>query len=243
MDNSLNTTIVVGIGDPQEVVAKQEKTSGAASSPTRVRAKYDIAQTSVLNEAHWANADNFDADRANSQSVRSLARNRSRLETDNNPSLKGIVRTVTHYEVGTGPTLHIDSDDETLEDEVEQRWSEWCEAINLPGKLRQMVYGRVVDGEAFARIGSNPSLNNAVKLDIQPFECDRCYTLWLPYMTPYRIDGVWFDTWGNPTYYDILQYHPGPKNSPGFGDECVLRNYDCRLKHWQRQDDCPEWPC
>jgi capsid protein len=31
----------------------------------------------------------------------------------------------------------------------------------------------------------------------------------LPYLTPYRIDGIWFDTWGNPTYYDVLQYHPG----------------------------------
>jgi capsid protein len=183
--------------------------SPAADAPRQLRARYDIAQTTSDNAAHWAMADGSDSDRANSPGVRQLARNRSRYETDNNPSLKGIVRTITHYEIGTGPTLHVDHDDEEYSDDVERRWSEWCEAVNLPGKLRQMVYGRVVDGEAFARIGENPSVRDAVKLDFQPFECDRVYTLWLPYLTPYRIDGIWFDTWGNPTYYDVLQYHPG----------------------------------
>src|SRR5207248_1582235 len=86
---------------------------------------------------------------------RYLASNRSRHETDNNPSLKGIVRTICDYEVGTGPTLHIDHDDEDFTTEVEQRWREWSAAANFTGKLRQMVYGRVVDGESFARIGLN----------------------------------------------------------------------------------------
>ena len=183
--------------------------SKPVSERKHLRASYDIARTSNLNEAQWAGADNSDSDRANSPAVRQLARNRSRHETDNNPSLKGIVRTITHFEIGTGPTLHVDDDDEDYSSEVEAKWSEWCEATNLPGKLRSMVNARVVDGESFARIGVNPNLANEVKLDFQPFECDRCYTLWLPYLTPYRIDGVWFDTWGNPTYYDILQYHPG----------------------------------
>jgi capsid protein len=184
----------------------------AAAPPSknkRLRARYDIAQTGRDNAAQWAGADGLDADAANSPGVRLLARNRSRTETQNNPTLTGIVRTICDYEVGTGPTLHVDHEDESFAGQVEQKWREWCEAVNLPAKLRQMVYGRVVDGESFARIGANPDLKNEVQLDIQPFECDRCYTLWLPYLTPYRIDGVWFDTWGNPTYYDILQYHPG----------------------------------
>lgn len=183
--------------------------SKAKGSSPRLRATYDIAQTGHDNANQWAGATGQDADAANSPGVRQLARNRSRHETQNNPTLTGIVRTITHYEIGTGPTLHVESDDEAYAEEVEQRWREWCNAVMLTSKLRQMVYGRVVDGESFARIGENPNLANAVKLDFQPFECDRCYTLWLPYLTPYRIDGVWFDTWGNPTFYDILQYHPG----------------------------------
>ena len=179
------------------------------AKPSVLRASYDIAQTDPDNARQWQGADSLDADASDSPGVRKIARQRSRHECQNNPTLTGIVRTLTHYEIGTGPTLHVDSENEDYATDVEQRWAEWCEATNLPGKLRQMVYGRVVDGEAFARLGQNPNLHNDVKVDFQPFECDRCYTLWLPYLTPYRIDGIWFDTWGNPTYYDILQYHPG----------------------------------
>ena len=181
----------------------------APEPPKKLRAFYDIAQTNADNARQWKGADWLDADASDSPGVRQIARNRSRHETQNNPTLTGIVRTITHYEVGVGCTLKIEHDNEDFGTEVEARWRDWSEAVNLPGKLRQMVYGRVVDGEAFARIGQNPNLKNDVQLDIQPFECDRCYTLWLPYLTPYRIDGIWFDTWGNPTYYDILQYHPG----------------------------------
>lgn len=175
----------------------------------QLRATYDIAQTTPDNANQWAGATGQDADAANSPGVRQLARNRSRHETQNNPTLTGIVRTITHYEVGTGPTLHVESDDEAYADEVEKRWREWCEAVMLTSKLRQMVYGRVVDGESFARLDKNPGIANEVKLDFVPFEPDRCYTLWLPYMTPNRVDGVWFDNWGNPTFYDVLHYHPG----------------------------------
>ena len=177
--------------------------------PASLRAAYDIAQTTPDNARQWERADNLDADASDSPGVRQIARKRSRHETQNNPTLTGIVRTLTHYEIGIGPTLHVDANDAKWSAEVESKWAQWCDAVNLPGKLRQMVYGRVVDGEAFARIGQNPNLHDPVKTDFQPFECDRCYTLWLPYLTPYRIDGIWFDVWGNPTYYDILQYHPG----------------------------------
>jgi capsid protein len=181
----------------------------APPSPRQLRGTYDLARTDSSNANQWRGADWLDADASDSPGVRQVLRNRSRHEVQNNPTLTGICRTVCDYEVGTGPTLHVDNDDEDFAAEVEEKWRDWCEAVNLVGKLRQMVYGRVVDGEGFARIGQNPNLKNDVQLDVQPFECDRCYTLWLPYLTPYRIDGIWFDVWGNPTYYDILQYHPG----------------------------------
>ena len=91
----------------------------------------------------------LDADASDSPGMRQIARNRSRHETQNNPTLTGIVRTITHYEVGVGCTLKIEHDNEDFGTEVEARWRDWSEAVNLPGKLRQMVYGRVVDGEAF----------------------------------------------------------------------------------------------
>ena len=181
----------------------------APPSPRQLRGTYDLARTDSSNSKQWRGADWLDADASDSPGVRQVLRNRSRHEVQNNPTLTGICRTVCDYEIGTGPTLHVDNDDEDFAAKVEEKWRDWCEAVNLVGKLRQMVYGRVVDGEGFARIGQNPNLKNDVQLDVQPFECDRCYTLWLPYLTPYRIDGIWFDVWGNPTYYDVLQYHPG----------------------------------
>ena len=179
-------------------------------TPQKLRAShYDITRTDPDNARQWDHADSFDSDRANDPQTRQLARNRSRLETDNNPSLKGIVRTIRDYEIGSGPTLHLDHDEEQYAADVEEKWAKWCDEVNFVGKHETMVCGRVTDGEAFARMGINPGLKNPVKLDFQPFECDRVYTLWLPYLTPNRIDGVWFDTWGNPTYYDVLQFHPG----------------------------------
>jgi hypothetical protein len=180
------------------------------AAPRVARASYDIAQTSVENTAHWQHADNFDADRANSPQVRQTARNRSRYETNNNPSLQGVVRTMVHFEVGQeGPALHAEHADKDFADEVENRWNQWWNATGGADKLAAMTYARIVDGESFARLGHNPNLDDPVQLDWQPFEADRCYTLWLPYQTPNRIDGIWFDDWGNPTYYDIARFHPG----------------------------------
>ena len=197
--------------------------SWIAGNPRSVQAEhrgsghYDIATTNREDAAQFEGADNFDSDRANSPAVRQIARQRSRLETDNNPTLKGAVKTIANYEVGVGPTLHIEHDNEGFAADVEAYWAEWCEATNFVAKLWSMVYARVQDGETFSRLGVNPHLKHPeklgemmpVQLDWQPFEADRCYTLWLPYLTPNRIDGIWFDDWGNPTYYDVLRYHPG----------------------------------
>jgi hypothetical protein len=172
---------------------------GTREPSQKVRAShYDITRTDSDNARQWADADSFDSDRANDPQTRLLARNRSRLETDNNPSLKGVTRTIRDYEIGSGPTLHIDHENEQYTADVEEKWAEWCDEVNFVGKHETMVYGRVQDGESFARLGINPGLKNPVKLDFQPFECDRVYTLWLPYMTPNRIDGVWFDSYSKP---------------------------------------------
>jgi hypothetical protein len=178
---------------------------------------YDIADTNRENREQWRDADSWDADKCNDPQTRQLARNRSRLETDNNPSLKGNIKTLVNYELGRGSTLHVDHDNQDYARDVEENYGLWREATNHVGKFWTMLYARTQDGESFARIGRNPNLRHPedidkpfpVQLDWQPFECDRCYTYWLPPYTPGRVDGVWFDDWGNETYFDILRYHPG----------------------------------
>ena len=189
--------------------------------PRQARAShYDIARTNPDNARQWEYADAFDSDRANSPAERQTARNRSRHETDNNPSLKGATKTIANYEVGTGPTLHVIAEEPELKEyanDVAARWHEWCEATNFAGRMWSMVYSRVQDGEVFSRLGRNQRLKHPekigeylpVQLDWQPFEADQCHTIFLPYQTPNRIDGIWFDDWGNPTFYDLLRFHPG----------------------------------
>jgi hypothetical protein len=186
--------------------------------PRQARAThYDLADTNRENREQWRDADSWDADKCNDPQTRQLSRNRSRLETDNNPSLKGNIKTLVNYELGRGSTLHVDHDNQDYARDVEENYGLWREATNHVGKFWTMLYARTQDGESFARIGRNPNLRHPedidrpfpVQLDWQPFECDRCYTYWLPPYTPGRVDGVWFDDWGNETYFDILRYHPG----------------------------------
>ena len=104
--------------------------------PQKLRAShYDITRTDPDNARQWENADSFDSDRANDPQTRQLARNRSRLETDNNPSLKGIVRTIRDYEIGSGPTLHLDHDEEQYAADVEEKWAE----LVRRGELRRQA--------------------------------------------------------------------------------------------------------
>jgi hypothetical protein len=190
----------------------------ASGEPRTAQAThYDLADTNRENREQWRDADCWDADKCNDPQTRQIARNRSRLETDNNPSLKGNIKTLVNYELGRGSTLHVDHDNEDFARDVQEKNRLWREATNHVGKFWTMLYARTQDGESFCRMGRNPHLRHPedidkpfpVQLDWQPFESDRCYTYWLPPYTPGRVDGVWFDDWGNETYFDILRYHPG----------------------------------
>ncbi|MEL6897896.1 MAG: hypothetical protein AAFP90_17490, partial [Planctomycetota bacterium] len=51
---------------------------------SRLRAKYDAANTTLDNIKHWSRADGLSATAANSPDVRRILRNRSRYEIANN---------------------------------------------------------------------------------------------------------------------------------------------------------------
>ncbi len=57
-----------------------------------IHARYDLAQTTVDNQKHWAQADYYDADSANNRWTRGLMVRRSRYETANNGYVDGITR-------------------------------------------------------------------------------------------------------------------------------------------------------
>jgi len=105
--------------------------------------------------------------------VRRTLRNRARYEVANNAYAKGMVLTIAGDCVGTGPRLQLLSEDNETNRIVEQAFAEWATAADLAAKLRTMRMAKATDGEAFAVLVSNPTLDHPVKLDLRPIEADR----------------------------------------------------------------------
>jgi capsid protein len=206
---SWSSTEYVGLSVEVEPPRQAKRQRLDASQATPIRARYDAAQTSAANEYHWASADSYDADSANSKAVRATLVKRSRYETNNNGYGKGIVLTHANYVVGRGPTLRMQTGSVGLNAMVEAAWGRWIRRVKFGRKLRTAFKAKVGDGEGFLVARTNPNLADTVKLDIVGIECDQFTTPWLPYAEPNRIDGIKFDDFGNPIFYDLLKYHPG----------------------------------
>ena len=174
-----------------------------------VRGWFDASRTTKDNSKHWAAADHLSADMEAAPEVRRTLRMRSRYEISNNSYAKGLVQMLANDTIGTGPRLQMLSGDEAFNDEVESAFMNWADAAKLPAKLRTMRMARCQDGEAFAVLATNPKIRHPVKLDLMLIEADRVSgdLKWLEDDT--SVDGITFDTWGNPTDYRVLKYHPG----------------------------------
>lgn len=181
-----------------------------------IRAKYDLAQTTDDNSKHWGQADAYDSDSANSRAVRKLMIHRSRYETGNNGYIDGLTKTDATFVIRTGPRLRLTSNSENElretaldQDQIKADWHRWCKAIQFRRKLWCMCHARIQDGESFGVIRSNPNVAHPVKLDLVLIEAEQCQTPMLPIGVAGYIDGIRFDPWGNPIYYDVLPQHPG----------------------------------
>lgn len=179
--------------------------------------RYDAAQTTDENRAHWANADGLSSIAANSHEVRRILRNRSRYEDANNPSVAGLIRNLDEEVVGTGPRLQLEingSDSDfgvpfpaDLSRQVERRWKKWMRSVGLADILRTSEATEVRDGEVFLFLTVNPRSADPVQLNLRLYEGDQIAT---PGIAPVQlVDGIEFDEHGNPTWYHVLKQHPG----------------------------------
>jgi lambda family phage portal protein len=175
-----------------------------------IRAKYDAAQTTPENKNHWSMADAFSPDLAATPQVRLILRNRARYEVANNSYAKGIILTLANDTIGTGPRLHLQTPDETVNRRIENAFMEWAEEIDLAGKLLTVRSGRAVDGEAFGILVQNPGLKSPIKLDVKLVEPEQVTTPWsqMPIGIPNHADGIQFDKDMNPIAYYVLDRHP-----------------------------------
>ena len=178
--------------------------------PGALRARYDAAQTTAENARHWAMADALSADCAASADVRKKLRERARYEVANNSYAKGIVLTIANDCIGTGPRLQLLTEDSATNNRVESAFAEWAKAVNLAEKLRTMRLVKATDGEAFAVLTANPTVDSPVMLDVQLVEADRVASPVMSVLpTDSDVDGIILDAWGNPLTYTILRQHPG----------------------------------
>lgn len=180
----------------------------------RIDGTYDAARDSVEFDEYWKHVDSNDADSANSQAVRAKMVPRSRYETANNGFVDGMVQTQTDYLVGKGPSLRMQTSIEGFNSAVELRWYQWAKAILLRRKLWCMAHAKSQDGEGMGLVATNNGLQDPVKLDLLLFETEQCQTPMLPWATAGYVDGIKFDAFGNPEWYDVLPAHPGSTMGP-----------------------------
>lgn len=174
-----------------------------------VHATYDATRSDSHNAQHWANSDALDADSANSIAIRQKLSQRARYEEGNNGHGKGIILTHANYVIGRGPTLRVRGDDARLAADIETRWKAWWRKVKGAQKLRTAWKAKTRDGESFLIAKWNPRLADDVTIDLVGIECEQCQSPYLALGQPNRVDGIVFDEFGNPLYYEILRYHPG----------------------------------
>jgi lambda family phage portal protein len=186
-------------------VAKQ-----AAALQTLVRARYDAAQTTNLNQRHWSMADYYSADASLSPEVRRKLRARARYEIANNSYAAGMASTWANDLIGTGPRLQLDlgpDADPSATRRVELAVYDWMVNVDLARKLRIAKIAKFGDGEAFALLTTNRRLRG-VQLDVRLVEAEQiCDPSGFP--NAGEVDGLRFDEDGNPTDYWVSRHHPG----------------------------------
>ena len=158
---------------------------------------------------------------------------RSRYEIANNSYAAGMISTLANDCIGTGPRLQMLTPDRILNRAIEEQFRIWSRAIRLPQKLRTMRRALCVDGEAFGLWVNNEGLSTPVKLDLRLIEADQVSSPFLNPIDPLRVDGIWYDVFGNPIQYDLLRFHPGDYYQLGL----IADPIDARLMiHWFRVD-------
>lgn len=182
------------------------------ASAASVRARFDIAEDGD-DRRHWQNADWFSLDGALTATARRKMRNRARYERLNNSYLAGIADTIASDLIGTGPRLQLNTGNPEADREIERAFFDWSWRIHLANKLRTMRQSRLIDGEAFAAMITNPALDG-VQLDLRLIEADQVATPIGNIVTEETpegsvVDGLEFDATGNVIAYKILRYHPG----------------------------------
>lgn len=158
-------------------------------------------------------ADAMSVDASASWMVRRTLRMRCRYEYHNNPFFMGGANRLARFVIGTGPRLHMGTDDKGLNEEIETSFNLWTKKIRLAEKMRTGRAARFYNGEGFNLMRNNPGIPHPVQLDVFEIECDQVasplFGMYPSQFPDQYFDGIVLDKWGNPQIYHILKQHPG----------------------------------
>ena len=182
----------------------------------RIRARYDAAQTDSQNQRHWQHTDSLSAASAHDPQTRRMLRERGRYEFANNSYCQGLGLTLANDTIGTGPSLRMQLGNTELNKFIEQQvWGEWARLTCLARKLRTNRLSRYSIGEGVFRLYRNPTIGHAAQIDLRGVEADQMATAQIDYLSldeQREVDGIRFDSWGNPSEYHFLKRHPGAQS-------------------------------
>lgn len=237
MNAPAHLAILDEFGQPlRKKQTRQELASAFASTYTatqekrkRINARYDAAEETPEFKNYWANADTYDSDSANSRRVRQKLVSRSRYETGNNGYASGITRTFATDVVGKGPKLRMQTASENFNRMVEREFMLWAKQTQLRRKLWAMAHAYDQDGETFGVMRQNAGINHPVKLDLTLHETEECRSPLGDATLTNEVDGIEFDSFGNPTVYSFTN-HPGSNGLEPYGVyERIAAKFVC---HW-----------
>ncbi len=181
------------------------------------RTAYDAAATNKYNENHWKQATSQDADSALLYSGElATIRERCRHEIRNNTYAAGIGRKFSHYAIGTGPTLQVQTENETLNDAIERMWQSWADNCDDTGVLSyaEMLHLGVRElfpaGEYFRIFqGRRGSSSGSVSLRLLCVEAERVTDPYSKAGNQDIRDGIEFNAFGRRYRYWIAKHNPG----------------------------------
>lgn len=218
-----------------ELAAYRSQIKWLKAYNTRIKARYDAAGTNPELERYWSQADLRAPNAANDKATRQRLRSRSRYECqESNSYARGMLLTKTNDVIGVGPMLQVTTEDQELNEAIEDKWSKWARRNNFARVARINHAGKISDGEGFVQRTFNEKSRDENKLSLLTTEADLWTDPWEDIASPNVIDGIQLDENGFPVTYKRLRQHPGEVN--GFVDLEPDAYKAEDVAHWFRAD-------
>ena len=179
----------------------------------QIAARFDNSMHTPETATLFRNADALAMNAALDPLVRKTVRERARYVVGNVPYAWSMLHTYVTHVVGAWASVSFPRGGipESLRQQIVDDFDAWAMKADLWTKVQTMLRAKVTDGEAFAMFYTDDELTdetNKVTLNVMPFECDRVESYRIARRED-EIDGIRFSPLHHPTFYRVLEYHPG----------------------------------